>query len=371
MGSYYTETQGIESWKNELSEPEKQWKSGLSAKELALSWEEANGFPLSIQEAFQDSGIPLFKDTTFLFGFPEYKIPLPGGGTSSQNDLYVLAKASDELLTIMVDGKVSEPFGKTVGFWRGTDPSSAKRKKLAKLLTTLKLEEEDVLNKRYQLLHQTVSALIEAKRVQAKNTLLLIHSFSKTASGFDEYCEFVKMFELMPLRNSVVGPVLLNGVDVYFGWVTEVNNNINIEENETLQAIKEKNTTIKKDTNKFVTKINHEVMYSADRFNNDINIGEFVNTTLIGLIKNRQLSNEMVEWLTDTEYCKEVFDINYPVLKKLDETVPSSEQRKIRGYNRYWTKIVYIHQARYLICNDWHERNRVKYQRWLVRVENK
>ena len=33
---------------------------------------------------------------------------------ASQNDLYVLAKSNNELLTIMVEGKVSEPFGSTV-----------------------------------------------------------------------------------------------------------------------------------------------------------------------------------------------------------------------------------------------------------------
>jgi len=57
----------------------------------------------------------LFHSIEFLLGIPEHQVSLPGGSTASQNDIYVLAKSSrDELISIAVEGKVSEPFGDLV-----------------------------------------------------------------------------------------------------------------------------------------------------------------------------------------------------------------------------------------------------------------
>lgn len=46
-----------------------------------------------MEKVFKGSNIPLFQDVKILYGFPEYKVSLPGGGANSQNDLYLLAKA--------------------------------------------------------------------------------------------------------------------------------------------------------------------------------------------------------------------------------------------------------------------------------------
>jgi len=112
MSKYFIPSQGPDSWKYSLVDREKQWKEGYSAYELAHCWEYAKELPECVRTVFEDSGIPLFQNVEILFGFPEYKVSLPGGSTSSQNDLYVLAKANNELLTIMIEGKVSETFGK-------------------------------------------------------------------------------------------------------------------------------------------------------------------------------------------------------------------------------------------------------------------
>ena len=34
--------------------------------------------------------------------------------------------------------------------------------------------------------------------------------------------EFVKLFNLSPKKDGIVGPVQLKGINLYFGWVTEV-----------------------------------------------------------------------------------------------------------------------------------------------------
>ena len=222
MSKFYVPSQGPESWKYSLADPEKQWKEGYSAYELAHCWEIPAKLPVIVENVFKESKLPIFDDVEMLYGFPEYKVAIPGGNASSQNDLYVLAKVKNELLTIMVEGKVSEPFGETVGLWLGNNPSDGKRKRLNYLLSLLRLQENHIIKIRYQLLHRTASALIEAKKVNAKNSLMLVHSFSHEAKWFKDYANFVKLFDLTPLENNIVGPIQLDGINLYFGWVTEV-----------------------------------------------------------------------------------------------------------------------------------------------------
>ncbi|WP_409274981.1 DUF6946 family protein [Neobacillus sp. SCS-31] len=220
MGKYFVPTKGVESWRELLANPDTQWKEGCSAYELAHCWEYADNLPSCVVRVFKSSNIPLFQDVKVLYGFPEYKVSLQGRGKISHNDLYLLAKANNELMTIMVEGKVFEPFGdKMVAAWKGDTPSDGKTKRLASLLGLLNLKEEGVGEIRYQLLHRTASAIIEAENVNAKNALMLVHSFSDEGKWFDDYAKFVKLFNLEPLMDAVVGPVIVNEVNLYFGWV--------------------------------------------------------------------------------------------------------------------------------------------------------
>jgi hypothetical protein len=221
MGKYFVPTKGMDSWKEFLADPEKQWKPSYSAYELAKSWEGADNLPTIVEKVFRGSNIPLFEDVKVLYGFPEYKVSLPGGGSPSQNDLYLLANTGGVLLPIMVEGKVSEPFGEEVKVWKGENPSKGKINRLHSILELLGLNEEEVLNKRYQLFHRTASAVIEAKNIHAQHALMLVHSFSQQAMWFEDYKEFVNLFGVKAKKNAVVGPVNVNGVQLYFGWVTE------------------------------------------------------------------------------------------------------------------------------------------------------
>src|SRR5688572_14160915 len=131
---------------------------------LAQCWEEAKGFPAEIQKLFSTQ--PRFHALDLLLAVPEHKIDLPGGRRPSQNDIFVLANAGDDLVSIMVEGKVDECFDKTIGKWLSSD-SAGKRKRLTYLREQLGLAEiPDTI--RYQLLHRTASAIIEAKRFNAK-----------------------------------------------------------------------------------------------------------------------------------------------------------------------------------------------------------
>jgi Domain of unknown function (DUF6946) len=76
---------------------------------VAHCWEAARGFAPEVESLLATSD--LFHDCEFLVGFPEYKVPLPGGRRESQTDLMVLTRSSAGLVVIAVEAKVDEPFG--------------------------------------------------------------------------------------------------------------------------------------------------------------------------------------------------------------------------------------------------------------------
>ena len=219
MNKIYIPSDSPDRWKELLAEPKKQWKKGYSARTLAYCWQEADGFPESIVATFQNSKIDLFENVELLFAFPEYKVPLPGGKRESQNDIYVIAKSNNNLISIMIEGKVSEPFDKPVSSWiSNSGGNSDKQDRLDFLLNKLNSNSTQVQQIRYQLLHRTVSAIIEAQRIGAKNALMLVHSFSKTKEWFNDFDQFVRLFSLTAIINSIVGPYQTDGINIYFGW---------------------------------------------------------------------------------------------------------------------------------------------------------
>ena len=195
------------------------WKTGYSAKALAYCWQEANDFPESIRNVFIKSGIGLFKNVKLLLAFPEYKVPLLGGRRASQNDIFILAKGNNKLISITVEGKKSESFGEEVKDWKKYN-SEGKRERLKFLCDKLQLDESQVDHIRYQLLHRTASAIIEAERFNAQNALMLVHSFSQSDEGFDDYRQFLALFGLKNVTpDSLVFAKNINGIDLYFSWV--------------------------------------------------------------------------------------------------------------------------------------------------------
>ena len=201
-------------WKSLLAEPDKHWKTGYSAKALAHCWQEANDFPECVRNAFKKSKIELFQNIELLLAFPEYQVVLPGGARPSQNDIFILARGNNQLISIMVEGKVSESFGDTVADWRKHN-SEGKDIRLKFLLEELGLEENEQIDSvRYQLLHRTTSAIIEAKKFKAENALMLVHSFSRSDEWFEDYIQFLGLFGLRAETDSLVLAKNINGIDL-------------------------------------------------------------------------------------------------------------------------------------------------------------
>jgi len=218
MSQILIPTESAEDWKRLLAEPEKQWKKGFSARALAYCWQEADGLPNSIQQVFSASGIEAFEKFELLLALPEHKVPLPGGSRPSQNDVWVLGRSNDELISIAVEGKVSEPFGPTVTEWlKGV--SSGKETRLNYLRGQLGLTGLTLEPIRYQLLHRAASALIEARRFNASHAMMLVHSFSQTHEWFEDYERFVSIFDATGAMNQIVPAGKLGTMYLYFAWI--------------------------------------------------------------------------------------------------------------------------------------------------------
>ena len=219
MGKFFVPTTGMEDWQELLADPKKQWRSGYSAKALACCWEEAGGFPKSVKRVFSQSELELFKGIEFLVGFPEYKVPLPGGKRPSQSDIFVLAHSQGQLITIAVEGKGAESFGPSVAEWQKRD-SKGKRLRYDYLCQLLGLAGKSLDSIRYQLLHRTASALIEAERFDASAAMMMVHSFSQEHLWFEDYQAFMNLFLKRGTPNSVTHVGERSGVDLYMAWVT-------------------------------------------------------------------------------------------------------------------------------------------------------
>ena len=219
METIYVPSKGVDDWCSFLADSKKQWRTGFSAKTLAYCWEEANGFPQEVAQVFKDSNLEVFKDITLLMAIPEHKVPLPPMAIApSQNDIFVLAKAQNKLISITIEGKVSEPFGEALNKWN-INPSSGKIERFNFLKEQLGLLGELPQNIRYQLLHRTVSAILEAKRFTSKTAVMLIHSFSQEMEWFEDYQIFLQLFNVTAVPNNLQFVKQTQGIDLYCGWV--------------------------------------------------------------------------------------------------------------------------------------------------------
>lgn len=94
-------------------------------------------------------------------------------------------------------------------------------------------------------------------------------------------------------------------------------------------------------------------------------IGLLIRTALRKIVSTDSLSEEQIRLLQDSKYCKNTFDINYPLLKKVISGATPSAQRKINGYDRYWEEPICINGEKFFVCNDWYERNRSRFINWV------
>jgi hypothetical protein len=99
--NFYVPSKEPDDWKKLLVTPWKQWRTGYSAKTLALCWIAQKPYPIEVKRVFDNYGKESFKDIDVLLVFPEYKVELPPvKGEGSHNDIFVIGRGGNELVSI-------------------------------------------------------------------------------------------------------------------------------------------------------------------------------------------------------------------------------------------------------------------------------
>lgn len=211
----YVPTSGTGDWQRLLAEPALHWRDGYSAKMLAECWEVADGIPREVRSLLEE----IAPDPRLLFAFPEHKVALPGASRgASQNDIFAFVRAGPMTVAVMIEGKVNESFDRRLGDWL-KNASPGKLERLDYLASMLGLDMHDIPGTvHYQLLHRTVSALIEAERFKADAAAMIVHSFSPTAKWFDAFASFCALLDVDPQPGKLFRATTATCRPLYLGW---------------------------------------------------------------------------------------------------------------------------------------------------------
>ena len=206
----------------------KNWRPGKSAFELAHSWQCSDDFPPAVRRMLNSACPDKFEGLAINLRMVEWPVRLDSDDGPSMNDLMIWGEnANDQRIVIAVEGKAAEYFGPTIKEWikKPKNPTNRINRLdcLNRELCTGFCRDDEI---RYQLLHRTASAILEARFVGAVAALVLIHSFAKSDRNWADYCTFLecalpkaqtpKRGEFQRCRDDFA-----QGLELYFAWVDE------------------------------------------------------------------------------------------------------------------------------------------------------
>jgi hypothetical protein len=220
-----------EQWKEVVGQ--ENWGVGRSAYEVAFSWQTAGGLPPGIAKALAASGARPLAGVHLDVAIVEKPIFLDAQTTPSITDLIGYGRnAADEPIVVAVEGKAQETFGLPVRSWlRGdalefrtsVEPTPTRTRRFEFLCERLGLGVDHECQLRYQLLHRTVSALLEGELHAAAAVVIVVHAFGPQSAGnWTDYQLFLEALGApTPAPGVVAGPLRLGSgrkTDTFFLW---------------------------------------------------------------------------------------------------------------------------------------------------------
>ena len=208
-----------------MADPEKHWKAGRSALELAVCWESAReterGIPPEVARVFD--AYEHTQGAKLLIGIPEHRVAFEGGGHDSQSDLWGLLNVKGEQISMTIEAKAGEKLDLIVKDWLlANKERSHKSDRLTDLCIWLAVDRSDIDSIRYQLLHRAASALKEAQRFGAAKALFLIQSFARErdSDSLDDFKKFGKVMHADVSENKIAFCERQKDVPLMLGWIT-------------------------------------------------------------------------------------------------------------------------------------------------------
>lgn len=223
MTRLFVPTMGPSDWRRLLGNPRTQWRAEKSAFECAVAWEavrrSSRGLPPDIEDVLDSKAE--FLGSRLLFGVPEHRVELEGGGHASQTDLWALITSPIGVCSVAVEAKAGEPFDDTVRDWLARPPRiNGRTTRLEQLCGILQLEPEAVHPLRYQLMHRPVAAILEAQRFRLSSALFLVHAFGDNSDSLSDFEEWASALGVRGAENQLTRVGQRGGVDLWIGWVS-------------------------------------------------------------------------------------------------------------------------------------------------------
>jgi len=211
---------GPSNWRAFLAEPFLHWRREKSAWELAVSWEVAaktnSGMPNEVGRALTSN--PDLAGAELLLAIPEHRVTLDDDRRPSQSDLWVVLWTPKGYVSVTIEAKAGEEFDKPIEQWLKQE-SNGKERRLAFLTRELGLTEPPPGFVRYQLIHRTVAAILEARRCHFELALMLVQSFEEAPSSWSDYEKFANLLGVSAIRGKITGPRQIDNISLYLGWV--------------------------------------------------------------------------------------------------------------------------------------------------------
>ncbi|MFZ0421446.1 MAG: hypothetical protein WAL80_01080 [Xanthobacteraceae bacterium] len=198
-----------------LGKGKEHWKAGRSAYEAAYSWFMAKDLPPRIRAILE--GEPAFGGAVLDKAVFEKNTRLDHYGRDSQTDVLAYLNTDEGLAVIGVEAKVDESFGPLVREWN--DYGTGKLRRLVGLLNLLEFKSTPIDTLRYQLFHRTAATVIEARSIGARDAAMIVQSFDKKQTGFDDFIAFAEAFDTpVSMPGKLSAPKTLGEVTIRLGW---------------------------------------------------------------------------------------------------------------------------------------------------------
>ena len=210
MSRVFVPSRGAEDWRRLLAQPGRQWRPGRSAMAAARSWEAAGGLPPEIATLL--GGAP-----ELLLALPEHRVALPGGARASQCDVFALLRLEGETMALAVEAKVDEPFGPTLAAWSAAG-GAGRAERLRHICGLLGLSEPPPGALRYQLLHRSAAAVVEAGRFGTDRAAMVVQSFSAQHRWFGDFAAFLGLFGVAAAPGQAATVRLPSRLPLTLGW---------------------------------------------------------------------------------------------------------------------------------------------------------
>lgn len=107
-----------------------------------------------------------------------------------------------------------------------------------------------------------------------------------------------------------------------------------------------------------------QITINGQRYNLKKNFQDFVRYTMKKLLETHSLTDDELLHLENKDYCKETFNLNFPLLSK-DRNAHASDEKHLR----YFSQEVFFEEPFYL-CNDLYERSEEFFSKWLKKLAN-